>query len=448
MALQYLEKQLSKLEAKIRIKETVFGCLENTLKKVKNKARKRNQSLNENRKGMIKESMTIQKIDKKHKFSQKEYLASFKDKAQENREFALRFYKEQNMRKNRQEQREEELRRKMLEEIEEKQREKDMMRMKKEQSKQEQLNIMRERSIERKRALSYLKEIGDREFRKAMSSTPLYKKIEAEFYNNVIVPEFENRKVVLKKKKDKLKPITIEELKEHARNVENMLSNLSEQKKQSQHFETQGPSKSKIIKRLLVEDKEKELVENEKRIKKKHLIEKTKQYSELVKEVFSPTPDVFKQKEMELIRYRLDHPVTVKYKTSDSDDESKYINRSVSFNPKKYKKNTMIPEKPPKRLPVIKDYIAEMREAKKHSLSSSNIKIKWSNETIEELTLNNNHEKLQRIAERLDQEIHKNEQKIDYSVPLNSKTLKASENITNLIVDSIRAKLAILEHNS
>ncbi|OMJ66959.1 hypothetical protein SteCoe_36023 [Stentor coeruleus] len=375
-------------------------------------------------------------------------MASFKDKTQENREFALRLYKEQKIRKNRKEQREEEIRRKMIEEIEEKERENKMMRMKKEQNKLEQLNIMKERSLERKRALSYLKEIGNKEFRKAMSSTPLYKKIEDEYYNNVLVPEFEKRKVVLKKKKDYLKPITLEELKEHARNVENILSSLSKQKKQSQHLETQTQSKSKIIKRLLAEDKEKELVEQEKQMKKKHLIEKTKQYSELVKEVFPPTHDMFKQKEMELIRYRLDHPVTVKYKASNSDDESNFVNKSVSFSPKKYKKNTMIPEKPPKRLPVIKDYIMEMREAKKHSLSSSNIKIKWPNETIEDQTLSNNNEKLQRKAEQLDRQIRKSEQKIDYSIPLNTKTLKATESVGNLIVDSIKAKLAILENNT
>ncbi|OMJ88993.1 hypothetical protein SteCoe_8908 [Stentor coeruleus] len=448
MASSYLEKQLGSLKAKNHYKATVTECLQESLKKIKSQAVEKILNRNTSPRRRLKKIATIQNIKTPPKFSQKDYMASFKEKAQENRNFALKLYKEQSKRKNRQEEREEEIRKKLLDEIEEQEREKELLKMKKDQLKQDQVYMMMEKTKARQQENNYLKEIGEREYRKAVSATPLYKKIETDFIQNIMIPELEKRKSELRKKRELFKPITKDQIKEHAKNVEMILSMISERKKQSQFSEeTRSYSKSKILKQVLAKDKEKERSELEKKFMKKHLKEKKKQYSELVKEVFPPTLDLFKKKEMELIKARMNHPVTVKCKTPNSDDDGMVMNKSVSFNPRKFKKNNMIPDKTPKRLPVIKDYILEMREERKRSLSNRNIKIDWDSDFVQDLSVDENRRKLQRRAEILDREARKAELKIDYTNPTNTKNLKVSEKANELIVDSIRAKLAILEHN-
>ena len=179
------------------------------------------------------------------------------------------------------------------------------------------------------------------------------------------------------------------------------------------------------------------------------MLSKRKNYAELVKEVFQPTPDMLKIQEMELIKARLNSPVKIKLKgelnLSDQEIPSE-INRSVSVGPKKFKKNKMVPETKTKKTPVVKDYIQEFRQARKKSLSGK-FDINWQEDLLEDIPQEEKIKKLHEKVSFFDREARKNELKIGIISPNNSKCLEISEHVNSLIINSIKAKLAILENN-
>ena len=159
------------------------------------------------------------------------------------------------------------------------------------------------------------------------------------------------------------------------------MNKLSEQKKQNQSdyslHRIKNLSKSKALQKVLEEERLHSFEIIQKAQRKKLLLDKKKQYSDIVKEVFQPTLDLFKKQEMELIKARLNNPVNIKFKSANDSDDEKLspANRSFSVNQKRFKKNNMVPEKPKKKTPVIKDYIEEFRQKRRNSLSLSKMKI-------------------------------------------------------------------------
>ena len=125
-----------------------------------------------------------------------------------------------------------------------------------------------EKSKERKKNIQFLKELGEKEYKKATSSTPLYKKLESDFFVKIQLPELEKRKEELQRKREYFKPLDHDELRYHAKRFDSMLLALSEQKKQNKPIffhRTKSLNRSKMIKKLLEDEQQKIKEEQDKK---------------------------------------------------------------------------------------------------------------------------------------------------------------------------------------
>jgi hypothetical protein len=451
MAAIYLSNAFELLGLSFSTKNSIEKSLDHILQKVSFKIKEKFKSVTKTRTSTAirKPSSPLNtKENTNSKFLQKTYLQTFKEKAEENKHFASKLFKDQKERKMRQEKREEKIREKLLRDLEEQKKLEELNKINFEKNKKEKINQMIEKSKERKYKLNYLREVGDQEYRKAISSTPLYKKIEQDFITKVEMPEFEKRKEELSRKREYFKPVRNTELREHAKNFDLMLMMHSQKKKFSRSNENlQRPKslvKSKIFERLLEEEDQKLKQQEEKIIRKKNLIERQKQYAELVKEVFHPTPDILKIQELELIKARLNHPVSIRVKPIKNllEDDS----MSDNLKPKKKKVPKKDKDTKVKKIPIVKDYIQEFRQARVRSFSYTKIN-QVSSDLPQDLTSEQKIKKLERRVKLLDSEARKNELKIGVMSPNNPKCLEVSEHVNQLILNSIRAKLAILDTN-
>lgn len=233
----------------------------------------------------------------------------------------------------------------------------------KEAEKKRRVEELLKKKEQRKRQLDEIREIGEKEFKEVISTKPLYMKIEENYEEQVLMPELEKKKAELARKREFLQPIKRTEIIEHMKkyqeaSMESQLRREYQAKTKAIEFKynsSTGVIKSRFTDRVLEEEKKKkeeqEKIEHEKEV----LIEKKKKYAKIVKEMFAPSIDEFKKNEMLLIQERLKNPVRIKFaEKSISDEESK---------PKrKWKKNSMVPEQPPKREPKVVDYLAEKRK--------------------------------------------------------------------------------------
>lgn len=427
MASQYLKKLFNELICKLSQKKQVKKVIKSANNLIKEKIKLTEIFIQKQKR--FKKKVKQVTPEKPLRFTQREYMSDFKDKVEETRQFSLKFIKEQIERRNRQLQREELNQQRYLAEIEEREMEKQQVLMQREKDKEAKLKKMIEKSKRRKKEIEKLKDIGEREYRVAISSTPLYKRIESDFVSQFEIPELEKRKKELQKKRDLFRPWDYEELKERARNLE-MLS--SEHKPKSIFNERSKSTKSRFLKKVLFEDKERINEQIEKEKLKREMAEKKKKYADIVKEVFLPSVDLLKRKEIEFIKAKLNNPVIVRNKDS--------FDHSFSYAPRKFKKNSMLPQKPEKKIPVVKDYIREFREMRNRSMSQNSL-IKITDEQI----MHSNRKKLEKVIDVLDREARVNEMKIGQLSPFNGKSLKITEHVNDLLVNSIKSKIAILD---
>ena len=229
--------------------------------------------------------------------------------------------------------REEKARKKMKEELIEIERKKNEEMMIKEEEKRKRVEEMIQKKEKRKKDLEYYKEVGEKEFKEAFSTKPLYVKIEENYEDQVLMPELEKKKAELARKRELFQPIRKHEIIEHMKRYQEYSYESQVRREQSlknkeiefKYNNSAGVFKSKFTENILEEERlkkeEQEKIEQE----KKKLIEKKKKYSSIVKEMFIPSVDVFKRQEMLLIQEKLKHPVTIKLteNRSISDEENK-----------------------------------------------------------------------------------------------------------------------------
>jgi hypothetical protein len=374
-----------------------------------------------------------------YRFDQKQYLSEFKDKVQESKEFVKKLARDQKERKQRLEYREEIRENLFAEEDEEEQRLKQEEIQEIARKKHQQLLSLQEKSKERKNNLKFMKELAERDPRKAYSQAPLYKRLEENFIANFEMPELEKRKEELRKKHELFKPFNYEQLKEHAREFDKALSDHS----RSRIYASQSKpyKKSKFLIKIIEENQSQAEESKQKHQIKKEMFEKKKKYSEIVKDVYTPSIDSLKQKEMILIKAKLENPSPFK---QYFDNSFARLEKTYSQNSKKFKENPMVPKKASKKEIVIKDYIQEFRLARKRSLSSSYLNPITEDDLVS-VSSPQQRKTLQKKLEKIEKEVRKSEIKIGLLSPLNSKSLEVSDQVNSLIVDSIKAKIAILD---
>ena len=289
-------------------------------------------------------------------------------------------------------------------------------------------------------------ELGNQEYKKVLSSKPLHEKIEEKYFSKVLMPELERHKLELAKKREMLQPINRSEILEHARKHDQLMEEHDMQKRNVSQESNYDPSKlrSKFTLAYLEDQRKRKQQQEKESLGKKNLIEKQKQYAELILEMYQPTIDPAKQLELQLIKEKLRNTSVKIIKKRSAKSLSAKEGQSDGENPlprkKKWKKNLMIPEAPKKRESKKVDWLQEQRKHREVQHSAENLEtVKWDESLTEE--------KMKLKVKLLEKEVRKQEIKLEVSNPTNIKGIEATEHVGNMLINTIKGKLAILEKN-
>lgn len=464
MASNYLQSHLDQLEIPSQvvnmISDTNFQCLIRVFTIVKAKWLSK-VNLRPKRPKTITTSNSFSPISKANeKIKSQDSIQNEIEKAKAAKKLSKKLAKEMQEREQRKKEREQE----ML--IKDEQERLDQDRLKQEELKrQEELKMqklreMKEKSEARKQQILMLKEIGATEYKKVIAEKPMFKKIEDNFTQEVLMPELEKKKAELAKKRILFRPLDHYDLADHSRRHEEMKKEFEDRRKQtfknrSLEHKMNSASlslKSRFTDAVVEEEKRKKLEKNKDIIEKKALAEKKTQYAELVKEMFTPTVDPFKQHEMQLIIEKLKHSIPINLKAHSkpnrsvsaqrrqSDETSERDTKSVAT--KKWKDNPMIPKPKAKKEPVLIDYLGERRKIRDNEQVIGLEKVDWEEDLYDEnLTDEEKSRRLKAKADYMDKLAKKQEMKIAGSLA----GIDAVNEVNDMYINSIKAKLAVLE---
>ena len=305
------------------------------------------------------------------------------------------------------------------------------------------LSEMRSKSLQRKLEIRDLIDIGNHEYKKVANSKPLYEKIEEQYYKKIIMPELNRHKLELARKRELFQPISRSSILKHARKHDLILEEHEIQKLNISHDSSYDPTKlrTKFTQAYIEEQKQKKLNQDKSFLSKKVLSDKKKHYSNLVLQMYTPNIDPAKQLELKMIKERLEGRDFTPKKSAKSLSAKE---SSVDFEKKKtrkWKKNSMIPSPQAKREPVRVDWLAEQRRVRQDRGDLEEIgKFEWNDDQSSE--------KMSKQVRDLEEEVRKRELKIEIVNPGNLKGIKETEEISNLLITSIKGKLAILDKES
>ncbi|CAG9328229.1 unnamed protein product [Blepharisma stoltei] len=379
------------------------------------------------------------------------------EKAKAAKQLTKKLEKEMQEREKRKYEREQEMLLKEEQERYELEKLKELALKQQEDLKNQRLKELKEKSEARKREIAAMKEIGETEYKKVISEKPLYKKIQENYQQEILMPELEKKKAELAKKRNLFKPLDRYDILEHSKNHDELMRESEERRKQnirnrSLEYKMNAASlslKTRFTDVILEEEKKKKEELEKQEIIKKSLYEKKQQYAEIVKEMFQPTVDPYKQHEMQLIVEKLKHNIPMKSISHTKSSRSVSERRSDSSREKdtksvlnrKWKENPMIPKPKPKREPVLIDYLGERRNQRKQEQVSEIQRIDWEEDLYDEnLTENEKAEKLKAKAAMMEKIAKKHE------INLNGLSeLDMAGQVNEMYINSIKAKLAVLE---
>ncbi|CAG9315433.1 unnamed protein product [Blepharisma stoltei] len=381
-----------------------------------------------------------------------------------NKEFTKKLKEERLERERRHREREEKYTKKLLEEIGSKQKEREEFQKFQEMEKQRKIEEQKLKAEERKKDIESRKEIGIKEYKKVTSSKPLFKQMEDKFNQQVLMPALEKKKAELAKKRMLFQPINPQEIYEHSKKV-NEIRREQEQRRQKEiiqrSLEEQVNYFSKNFQThftaAVIEEDRKKREEAEK--SKGDLINrklKMMQYADLVKEMFQPTVDKAKQVEIEERLEKRKKQKKIINKTSvksfsgkESEIENQEtVSEGVLAKPTKWKKNPLkMPEKPSLKKEFAKiDYLAEMRKNQENQEKLAEKPVNWQRELEDEnLSIEEKANRIRHKAELIEKKARIQEFNIGKLNPQNQQGLKATEQVNDMIIESIKAKLALLQ---
>jgi hypothetical protein len=451
MAKKYLNHQFNAIGIDKDLKDYIQATLLEAFETVSDNLR--NQHGKKQSKKNISKEFQLKNDEK----SLSPYTKSFRDKnsleflekLQESKAIALKFIKDKKDRERKRQEREEILLKKQAEILESQEKNEEQLRVKQQQEKLQKLEKLKEVKDKRLKEMEYYRSFNQSTSRISLSATPLYRKIEQNYFHEKVLPNLEKIKKDLQLKKEMFKPISLKEIIQHARKVDLIKTEYEEKRKKELNLRILDTKiniagynlKSKFIENILQEEKKIKEAEIQKEQEKKQRIEKKKKYSEIVNEMFQPSIDKFKQHEMKLIKARLEFPVKIKSSllSSKTEKSSDYF-RSVSVQPRKWKKNPMVLDPPKIKQGTKIYYLEERRKLREKNENINKSTLVWDN-NIAEITSNEKKiEALKKNAEKLE----KQAQKYELKIGAGNMNIDLADHVSELIINSIRAKLAIL----
>jgi hypothetical protein len=385
------------------------------------------------------------KIDKK---TRDEQFEEQKMKTEETKEFTKKLIEDRIERQKRNQEREREFRMKALQEMEEQRKQQEEIMKKLEEEKLLKLNDLAKKGEIRKKIIEEKKEEISRS---PVNVKPLYKQMEDAYKQKVLMPQLEQHKAELAKKRMDFQPLNPDELKAHSKHHEELRRQFEyrrkkeiEQKKLDAQLNLASNSlQSKFTIAVLEEEKRKK-EEQERRLQEKQLnINKRLQYSKLVKEMFIPTSvdpskleDASRSKSKSKIKSAEIDRNSAKRKIGVTDYKS-----DIGFRPSLPKKKEPVETKEVKTI----DYLAEKRKVREQNPKQfKNLHVELQKEIEDEID-HSQIEKIKAKAEIIDQRAKLKEMKMGKYGKEEVKGIKAGDKVNDMIISSIRAKLALLD---
>lgn len=384
------------------------------------------------------------KIDKK---TRDENFEELKKKTEESKDFTKKLIEDRIERQKRNQEREREFRMKTMQEMEEQRKQQEEIIKKLEEEKLSKLNEMAKKSEQRKKVLEEQKEIS----KSPVATKPLFKQMEDAYKQKVLMPQLEHHKAELAKKRINYQPLNPDELKEHSRNHEELKRQFEYRRKKeleqkqldSQLNMASNSMQSKFTVAVLEEEKRKKEEQERKEYEKKLNINKRLQYSKLVKEMFVPVVGE---------NNKIPEAVATKFKNkvrsadNDRNSEKKKIGvtdykSDIGLRPARIKKKE---EEIKKEVEVV-DYLANKRKARESRPKEFKALHVELQKDIEDDEIDS--AKLQMIkakAEKIDKQAKLREGAIGRMNKDGVKGIQAGDEVNDMIISSIRAKLALL----
>ena len=385
---------------------------------------------------------------KNDKRTRDENFEELKKKTEETKDFTKKLIEDRLERHKRNQEREREFRMKTLQEMEEQRKQQEEILKKLEQEKLSKLNEMAKKGEIRKKVLEEKKE----EISKSPVNTkPLYKQMEDAYKQKVLMPQLEHHKAELAKKRINYQPLNPDELKEHSKQHEELKKQFEYRRKKeleqkqldSQLNMASNSMQSKFTIAVLEEQKRKKEEEERKEYERMLNINKRLQYSKLVKEMFVPAVAENKIQEAVITKSK----TKVKSAEMDRGSDKKKIGvtdykSDIGLRPARGKKK----EPEVKKEAEVVDYLAEkrkQREIKPNEARALHVELQKDieDEEIDSAKM----QKIKAKAERIDKQAKQKEVFIGKFQKEGVKGIKAGDEVNDMIISSIRAKLALLD---
>ena len=370
------------------------------------------------------------------------------------KQFLLRLNHEKKERKLRAKAELEERNKKIEEELE---KQKNLEIQAKEKQKEDKIRMILERqeklSTEKKERFEII-EKSNKELRKVASVKPLFKEIEERFQHSFELPELENRKKELAKKRQIFAPMNLKDIFDHTKYYEEHLDLMSgrrkqrileNQREQLVNLSCNNLYRAKIFDLAQESDREKNEIIQMKQLQKKVLTEKSKRYGELVKELFKPVIRINKSVEKpvavetpaKLVHVMPPRKVSLRKSVKDPPEKNSTSTRtkSTKVGINRLHRIPSIEEKKPE----IFDYLAEQRKLRQEN---KQIKVRgWKDIGDQGL-------KPEQKLEKIRSQVHLLENQAKSYEMLKSNDIYASQYLNQSYVEAIRAKLAYLNELS
>ena len=260
----------------------------------------------------------------------------------------------------------------------------------------------------------------------------LYQLLTDEYMNKPVKEEIKKRKQVLLERKKQYLPIRINEIIKHSKQYSINIKEKSLKKINRRANTAEKIFISPFIEKLLKREKDqKSEEENLKKLKKIHL-DRSKNYSKLVKDLYPPKIDLLKKKELEIIKQRILLPVPRKIYSENTvfRSKSEYISSKST-------KSGLISRESIRQKKSRINYLHGLRSKREERLG----KIRSRSFEVNP----NSKEDVLKQAYEMDKLSRQHERFLKLSSASNwGNILKAEESANNLLVQSVKSKLSLL----
>ena len=375
---------------------------------------------------------------------------------QETAEFAKKLRQDQLEIARRNKQREEELNRKVQIELDLAQKRREEEEALQQAEKAKKLADMQEKAKKRKENIEYRKRAASEETNRLRSQQYMHDRLSQDYLSKVLQTEQEKKQEILAKQHLLHQPIRLDEIQEHAKRYEELKRERQahiEAERQNKILDSQisGISHAKgssFTQAVLNQDKQTKMEQQQVAEAKRRLQEKKQRYALLVKEMFVPAVDPVKQKEMEVIKERLAHPVSHLAKNSTTRSLSDHPETASVFEPRKFRDNPMLPKPKPKKEAVVVDYLGERRNQRgsdAFSVSAQRGSLEIDENFGSDLNDGEKAKLIKMRAEKVERAAKRRELLLSQVNPTSPGALEAHESVNDALISSIRAKLSLLK---